>query len=375
MEHVGIDLGSKLSQVCIVRDGKIVDEFRIKTKDLPDWFVRVADRELRIVMESCAESTRIAEAAERAGHSVYVIAATKARTFGVGARKKKNDKLDARALAMYSYRVAEPEGVHLKSDESREIRRLVKTRAMCVKQRTAMVNQVKSRLREELLPTGARFSGVFTERARAQLLELARSEAAESPSSGEQPAASNDETSPPELELELAIEVMLATIDFHSDNIKKLDADIRRLAKAEARAQLLQTVPGVGPITALLFVATIDTVERFDKAEKVAEYLGLTPGEATTGFKPRLLGITKAGPSLLRTHLVQGAWTLRRTRPNDPAVLWAERISQRRNKRVATVALARKMAVMMFAMLRDGTVYDPKQAAAIEAESDEAEAA
>lgn len=349
MKHVGIDLGARSSQVCIVEGGKVIEEWKVRTRDLPRWLL-LQSEEHRVVMESCAESAAIATAAEQACHDVCVIAGTKARMVGVGARNKKNDRRDARALAMYSYRVAEPDSVHLKSDGARAAKRLVSVRTLLVKQRTALTNQVKSRLREQLLPTGARFSGAFTDRVREQLLQAAKSESEQS------------------VELELAVAVLLDTIDVLSDKIKVLEDEIARLGKANPWVRLLTTVPGVGLLTAMLFVATTDTTKRFDRSDKMAEYLGLTPGEATTGFKPRPLGITKAGPKLLRALLIQCAWSMQRSRPDDPAVQWAQRIAKRRNKRVATVALARKLATIMFAMLRDGRPYDPKSAAAVELE-------
>jgi transposase len=95
----------------------------------------------------------------------------------------------------------------------------------------------------------------------------------------------------------------------------------------------------------------------------VQSYLGLTPGEDSSSQRERRTGITKAGPSALRRALIQGAWTAIRRNPNDPMIAWADQIARRRGKFVAVVALARKLAGILFALWRDGTTYRPSRSA------------
>jgi transposase len=90
--------------------------------------------------------------------------------------------------------------------------------------------------------------------------------------------------------------------------------------------------------------------------------LGLTPGENSSSDRKQRTGITKAGPAPVRATLVQAAWNLRRTRPLHPTCQWATKIEQRRGKFIATVALARKLAGILFAIWRDGSVYDANRA-------------
>src|SRR5574339_308564 len=120
------------------------------------------------------------------------------------------------------------------------------------------------------------------------------------------------------------------------------------------------TIPGVGPLTAMRFVAAIDDPSRFSSGEEVASYLGLTPGENSTGFKPKRTGITKAGAPHVRRTLTQAAWCLWRLRPDDPVVQWAQRVADRRGKLKANIALCRKLTVIMFAMWRDNRPYNPR---------------
>ena len=112
-------------------------------------------------------------------------------------------------------------------------------------------------------------------------------------------------------------------------------------------------------MTAVRFVAAVDQIDRFETAHKVEAYLGLTPGEDSSSMRVRRTGITKAGPPRLRWALVQAAWSLWRTRPTDRNVVWAQEVAKRRGKRVAIVALARKLAGILFAMWRNGTDYNP----------------
>jgi transposase len=142
-----------------------------------------------------------------------------------------------------------------------------------------------------------------------------------------------------------------------SDQVKSASEELEETAMADATCQRLMTVPGVGPVTAMRFSAAIDDVTRFANAHAVESYIGLVPGEYSSSERQRRTGITKAGASKLRWALVQASWSARRSRPNDPMVLWSHQVEQRRGKRVAMVALARKMAGILYALWRDGTVY------------------
>ena len=119
------------------------------------------------------------------------------------------------------------------------------------------------------------------------------------------------------------------------------------------------SVPGVGPVTSMRFVAAIDDVSRFANAHAVQAYLGLTPGENSSSTRQQRTGITKAGPAPVRRTLMQAAWNIRRLRPLDPISQWSMEIEKRRVKFVATVAVARKLAGILFALWRDGARYEP----------------
>jgi transposase len=125
----------------------------------------------------------------------------------------------------------------------------------------------------------------------------------------------------------------------------------------------LTSVPGVGPITATAFVATVDTIDRFAGAHQLESYLGLVPTENSSGEKQRKGHITKAGNSRLRYLLVEAAWSvlLSRKSNTEELRLWAQRIATRRGMKTAIVALARRLAGILYALWRDGTTFEPRR--------------
>ncbi len=140
--------------------------------------------------------------------------------------------------------------------------------------------------------------------------------------------------------------------------------ELASLAKEDDTCKRLMTVPGVGPITAINFAAALDEISRFPSAHAVESYLGLTPGENSSSQRKQRTGITKAGPAAVRTTLIQAAWCLRLARPGEPIVVWAKSVELRRGKFVATVAVARKLAGILFALWRDGTTYESSRTVA-----------
>jgi transposase len=161
------------------------------------------------------------------------------------------------------------------------------------------------------------------------------------------------------------IEALLATFEHLCDQIESLDEQTKQLAADDPTCKRLMTIPGVGPQVVLAFTTQLDEVERFASADELASYLALVPGEATTGGKVVRTSTIKAGPGHLKALLVQAAWSMYRTRPNDPAVLWMQSITDKRGKRIAVVALARKLATIMWSMWKHGTSYDPARASTV----------
>jgi transposase len=160
------------------------------------------------------------------------------------------------------------------------------------------------------------------------------------------------------------LEPVLASIEALTVSIGAMSKVLTAEAKHDELTDRLRSVPGVGPLTALRFVATVDQVGRFRDASALTCYLGLVPGEHSSGERQRRGSITKAGSPAMRVLLVQAAWAALRCRRSDPMLDWARRIAQRRGKRAAVVALARKIARILFALWRDGSRYQAPRAAA-----------
>jgi len=159
------------------------------------------------------------------------------------------------------------------------------------------------------------------------------------------------------------VERQLKMIDELTQSIREADKELEREARADLTCRRLMTVPGVGPVTAIRFVSAIDQVERFGDVHSLQSYLGLTPGEYSSGERRHRTGITKAGCVQTRRVLVQAAWVHKTRRPNEPASIWATKVEKRRGKLIAIVALARKLAGILYALWRDGTTYDPARGA------------
>jgi transposase len=290
------------------------------------------------VMEACSQSPAIARAAQSAGHKTFVVPGSVVRALGVGARGIKTDDRDAEVLARASVRNEDLPSVHLRSASSRARREQIASRALLVKSRKQISLSVKSWLRGRLIRLKGRAD-------RAAFCDAVRTLALESPDG-----------------LPTAIDVLLQTFAHLTDQIAKLDEEITEIAESDPVCARLTTMPGVGPIVSLAFVTHLDDVTRFASAGDLASYLALVPGEATTGGKTKRTRTITAGPSHLKSLLVQAAWSMWRCRPNDPAVIWARKIGDKRGKRIAIVALARKIASVLYAMWKHAKDYDPSRA-------------
>jgi transposase len=334
VEHVAIDLGGRESQICVRgADGSLLEEKRCPTARLSKYLQ--ARPKSRVVVETCAESFTIADAALSAGHEVRVVPATLVRALGVGARGIKTDRRDAQILSEVSCRIDLP-SVHIPSTKAREWKSICGMRDSLVATRTMLINTVRGWLRRQARRIRRGAVETFPLRVREAL----------------------------GVELPSYVERQLVVLELVTEQVKGADNELARIAKEDAVARRLMSVPGVGPVTSVRFIAALDEIGRFPSAHKVQSYLGLVPGEDSSSERQRRTSITKAGPAALRWTLVQAAWSARRSRgAGQPVLAWATEVEKRRGKRVAIVALARKLAGILFAIWRDGTTYDRSRGA------------
>jgi len=336
MHHAAIDLGSKESQICIRQpDGAIIQERKHPTLKLTELIKTWPTS--RVVMEASAEAFKIADAALAAGHQVRVVPGKLVRLLGVGDRGVKNDQRDARQLSQASWQTDVP-SVHIPSAAARELKSICGARDVLVATQRNLSNNVRGWLRTQLWKPPGGTMVTLPERVRAH-------------------ARAGGHELPEHIERQLT---MLTQV---TEQVQAANKQARRLAKEHPVCRRLMTVPGVGPLTSLRFVAAIDDPSRFPTAHRVQSYVGLTPGEHSSGGGGGKRGITKAGPSELRRCLVQAAWSVMLARRSHPMLEWVRQLAQRRSRPVAVVALARKLAGILFAIWRDGTTYEANHAA------------
>lgn len=249
--------------------------------------------------------------------------------------KRKTDRDDALKLARLAL-LGQLPTVHVPSPEMRQRRRLVHHRHSLVRRRTRTKNQVRSIFAQQGLPLPPR--GKAWTRAGVEALKKQSRPLGECP----------------DLELwrgRLAVELeLLQSLD---EQLKAVEAKLEALGEADERVKLLTTVPGVGRCLAEAVVCHLDDPRRFKSAAEVGGYAGLVPKQMDSGQTRRSGRITRRGPSLLRGLLVEVAWMVYRHSPWARAFVARVSRGVKGRKKVAVVALARKLLVVLWAMLRD----------------------
>ena len=288
MDHVAIDLGGRESQICVRRpDGTVVEQRRVRTGELPTYLQGRATS--RVIVETCSEAFWVADVAQAAGHQVRVVPATLAPTLGIGARRIETDRRDAQVLSEVSCRIDLP-SVHVPRAAARAAKTLCGMRDGLVRSRTLLLNTVRGWLRTQGRRLASGSVLTFGTRVRATMGET----------------------------LPGYVDRQLEMIEHLHAAIADADREVRTLAEGDPVARRLMTVPGVGPVTAVRFIAAIDDRTRFTGAHAVESYVGLVAGQDSSGNRTRHLGITKAGSPALRWCLVQAAHCAKRTVPAGP---------------------------------------------------------
>lgn len=343
MRSVGLDLGARHIAFCEVHNGKVIERGSVqRIEQLASRIGPGSDRAC-VAFEASREAWHVHDLLRSWGHDPKIVDTTRLKTIGIGQHGRKNDAIDAELIAMAVDAGRIPEA-HLLSPPRRAIREQLSIREALVQTRAQYVTVARGlgRAHGVLLPSCSTENFV-TRIAQTTLEDTTRTLLA------------------PILEVLKGIELQLADVE------EKLST----LAECDPLVRICATVPGVGLVVGATFISVIDDAKRFKNAHAVSAYLGLVPSEATTGgpTRRRLGSITKQGNAHARTMLVQSAWLLLRSRQyaSDPLRIWAMRIAAKRGKPIAAIALARRLAGVLWAMCRDGTLYDPGQQAATSA--------
>jgi len=331
MKYCGLDLGKKSSHFCIVDDGRrILREGRARTneKGLRKVFGKCG--RMRVVLEATLKAFWIADMLEKCGHEVHVV--DPGRTKAIGSTLIKHDKLDARVLAVLA-QANLLATVDRPSAEQRVERTSVNVRDGLVKSRTRLVNMVRSLLESEGVTVPACGTASFVEVVRGL-----------------------DEKMPTGLAENM--EPGLRAIEELSKSIGECDRKIAAAAKEDPVVELLMSAVGVGPITATVFVQVVRDPARFRSARQVGAYLGLVPSLYSSGKTHRLGRITKRGNRALRWLLTMAANALLRARKPSRLRNWGLALAERVGRKKAIVAIARKLAGVLWAMWRSGTRFE-----------------
>ena len=330
MHHIGIDVHLKYSQVCeLSARGKILNEEKIPTTEagLRRYFSK-RDR-ARVIMESGGSTPWVRRLLEQLDHEVLVVNPRRVRL--IAESTLKSDRIDAEILARLSRAdlgLLRP--VYQRSQAGQLLRTQMRARTSLVKTRTSLINTVRGTLRAH----GYRLRSCTAASFVIRFYELKLNE-----------------------DIAAALAPLLETLDELSQRIEALDKELAELAKFDELPLRLQTVPGVGPIVSLAFIAWMDRPERFTNSRDVGACLGLRPRVRDSGDRACRGKITREGDGEMRRLLVQAAHAALNSRKDSALKQWALRLVERNGKKKATVALARKIAVLLHRLWSTGESF------------------
>ena len=328
---VGLDVHKRVVQACILdADGHVLTQqrFPCTAEQLTGFAHRHLDAGTPVVLEATSHTWAIVDVLASAAEAPVHVS-NPMRTRAIASAKIKTDRIDARVLADlmrsgYLPQVWQPDSA------TRALRRQMAHRAALVAQRTACKNRLHAILAQRLIVSP--HADLFGKRGLAWLKSL--------------------ELDP---DGELARSVELQILDTLDRQLERLEAQHAQDAYHDARVRLLMTLPGVDVTVALALVAAWGDIDRFDSAERASAYLGLVPSTHASADKCYHGPITKQGNSRARWLLVQAAQHL--DKHPGPLGVQFKRLQARKNRNVAVVAMARKLACIAYLMLRNGEPY------------------
>lgn len=332
---LGIDLGkNSCSVVGLDGSGKVTLRRRMQRKTIVTMAAKLSP--CIIAMEACCGAHHLGRVLSAQGHTLRLMSPEYVRPY---VKAQKNDDRDAEAIAEAATRPT-MRFVALKSEEQLDMQTLHRARDQAVRERTSLMNQLRAVLLER---------GVIVPQGRAKL-RLRVTELLQQPA--EQLSA----------RICLLIDDMRTRWQRLDERIAAFDVEFAAEAKRDEAAHRLTSIPGIGALNATALVAAVGDAQTFTRGRNLAAWLGLVPRQATTGGKPRLLGITKRGSKYLRKMLIQGARAALPTLSRSSTRLgqWLRGLLARAHSNTVVVALAAKMARIVWALLRYGTTFEPR---------------
>lgn len=333
----GLDVSLNSTAICVVnQDGTIIREGEVPSEPaaIDEWLKKLDLPMERVGLEAGGLSSWLCQELLALGRPVICMETRHAKA-AMGAQQVKTDRNDARGLA-HIMRTGWYREVHVKSRDSQELRMLLNNRRFLLDKRIATDNEVRGSLRT----FGLKLGKVTPATCDARIREL---------------VGDNKK-------FQACIFPMLEVRRVLIEQCKKLEKLILDAVEEDDVCQLFMTIPGVGPLTAPVFKTFVDRPQRFQKSKAVGAALGLTPRKYASGQVDYDGHITKCGDEFVRAHLFEAA-NVMLTRAGKPSDLksWGLRLAKRSSKKKACVAVARRLAVIMHAMWRDGTVFQSTQ--------------
>lgn len=343
---VGLDVGLKSTSVCVVdSEGRVVHQSSMKTHptEIGRYLLKNYASNVAVVgLETGAMSSHLATGLRRQGYKVAVLDALQVHRV-LSLRRNKTDTNDARGIAEIARTGRDYlTEVYVKSAACYEVRAQLIMRHRLVQQRLANENMIRGLLRVYggRVEPGAKSAATYRERVVQQLLLI------------------NDHEG---VNLRPRILPVLDLCERLQADAERIEAELEALAAANPVCRRFMGVPGVGAITALSFFTAIEEPSRFRRTDDVAAYLGLTPRVYQSGESLTHGSISKMGNRLTRTHLVNAATVLlSATKTFSSLKDWGVRLAKKIGFNKAKVAVARKLAVILFGMWRDGTHFQFK---------------
>jgi transposase len=332
VRFIGVDVHRDFCEIAVVEDGRVrfAGQVASTPADLEVFAQSLAVDDV-VAMEATANALAIARIVEP--HVARVVLADPKAVKRITGLRAKTDKIDASLLArlLAAGFLAE---VWAPDEPTRRRRRLISRRLQLVRHRVREKNQVHAVLQRQLKQRPP-MTDVFGVKGRVWL---------------------GDQRQLMPIDEQQTIDACLRQIDFLETEIELLDKEVAKEVLTSQDIRRLMTLPGVSGITATALIAAIGDVSRFPDADHLVGYLGLSPRVNQSGSEPAKHGrISKQGPGPVRGLLVEAAWHAART--TGPLRAFHQRITTRRGANIATVAVARKLVVIAFNMLRRGEDY------------------
>jgi transposase len=327
MEHttIAVDLAKSIFQVAVShRAGQVDVERRLTRGRFLTFFAQQPPA--TVLLEACGSSHHWARQLQQFGHTVRLLPAHDVHRY---VRRNKTDRTDAKAM-LEAHRNEEIHAVPVKSIDQQTMASLHRVRSTWLATRTARLNTIRGLLREfgVVIPTGAH-----------HVVPAIR-------------ALVDDERVP------VALQPIFSTAGDEVNTLEATIHDVERqlagLARQRPEVELLQTIPGIGVITATALIATVGDIRRFPSGRHFASFLGLTAREDSSAGRRRLGAISKQGDTYLRMLLIHGGrsvlWSAKGHAAPDGLRAWALRMAQRRGHNIAAVAVANKLARITWAV-------------------------